>query len=334
MNQISHTLEQDIYPVLAPRLVAIMCLLPKSIKNELTEIRLRINQPVILVFSNTDIMVTSDGQIASEAKQAYICSQEDLARTLHSISRNSLYAFEQELKLGYITIHGGHRVGLAGQVLVEGREIKAIKNISSLNIRIARQIKGCADKIMPYILATDRLVMSTLIIAPPRCGKTTILRDIVYQLSGGHALHNYHGIQVGVVDERSEIAACRNGIPTVDLGPRVDVLDCCPKADGILMLIRSMAPRVVVTDELGRSEDVLALKEALNAGIGVIASIHGGNEKEILHRPYIGELIQNKYFDRYVILGDRPQIGTIEDIIAVKTNELLYSRKKGVKICG
>lgn len=334
MNQVSHTLEQDIYPVLAPGLVAIMCLLPKAIKNDLTEIRLRINQPVILVFSNTDMMVTPDGQKTNEVKQAYACSQEDLARTLHSISRNSLYAFEQELKLGYITIHGGHRIGLAGQVLVEGREIKAIKNISSLNIRIARQIKGCADSVMPYIVSADRTIMSTLIIAPPRSGKTTILRDIVCQLSGGHSSNHYHGMQVGLVDERSEIAACRNGIPTADLGPRVDVLDCCPKADGILMLIRSMAPRVVVTDELGRSEDVIALKEALNAGIGVIASIHGRNEQEVLHRPYISELIQNKYFDRYIVLSNRPHIGTIEEVIAVKTNELLYSKKKGVKICG
>lgn len=333
MNHVSHTLEHDIYPILAPGLASLIRLLPVSIQDDLTEIRLRVDKPLLLVLSNTDKMIARDGQIDVEPSKAYICSSDDIGRTLQSISRNSLYAYEQELRLGYITIHGGHRVGLAGQAIVDAGELKALKNISSLNIRIARQLKGCAEKLMPYIIA-EKQALNTLVISPPRCGKTTLLRDIVYQLSSGSKIFNYPGMQVGVVDERSEIAACRNGVPTVDLGPRVDVLDCCPKATGLLMLIRSMSPQVVVTDELGRQEDVIAVKEALNAGIRVIASIHGRDSAEILHRPYVGELIQNKYFDRYIILGSRPTIGTLEEIIAVKNSELLYCKRKGVKICG
>nr|WP_092067311.1 stage III sporulation protein AA [Dendrosporobacter quercicolus]NSL46518.1 stage III sporulation protein AA [Dendrosporobacter quercicolus DSM 1736]SDL53954.1 stage III sporulation protein AA [Dendrosporobacter quercicolus] len=334
MNQVSYALEHHIYPVLAPALKGILRALPAAQKNELTEIRLRVGQPLLLITGVTDLMVGLNGQSVVEAAQAYVCSREDVSRTLQAISRNSLYAFEQELKQGYITISGGHRVGLAGQAIVEGGELKALKNISFLNIRIAREVTGCADRLIPYLIGPDRQVLSTLIIAPPRCGKTTLLRDIVRQLSSGDKRGGFPGMQVGVVDERSEIAACRDGIPTVQLGPRVDVLDCCPKAGGILMLIRSMSPQVVVTDELGRNEDVTAVREALNAGIRVIASIHGHDAGEVLHRPYICELIEHRYFDRYVVLSNQPGVGTITEIIAVKQNEILYSLNKGVKICG
>jgi stage III sporulation protein AA len=152
-------------------------------------------------------------------------------------------------------------------------------------------------------------------------------------LSGGVPQVGFYGVQVGVVDERSEIGACRNGIPTTDLGCRVDVLDGCCKAQGLLMLIRSMSPQVVVTDELGRQEDVYAIREALTAGISVIATMHGKDLEEILHRPYVGELIQNKYFDRHIILGNTPFPGSVEAILD-KQRTILYSRKKGDKLCG
>lgn len=333
MDQVSYALEHHIYPVLAPALTGILRSLPAAYKNELTEIRLRAGQPLLLITGITDVLVSSSGQVVADPALAYACSREDISRTLQAISRNSLYAFEQELKQGYITIGGGHRVGLAGQAVVEGGELKALKNISFLNIRIARQVTGCADPLMPYLFTSDQQVLSTLIISPPRCGKTTILRDVVRQLSSGRQ-GGFPGVQVGLVDERSEIAACRDGIPTVRLGPRVDVLDGCPKASGILMLIRSMAPQVVVTDELGRNEDVTAVREALNAGIRIIASIHGHDAREVLHRPYIGDLIKDKYFDRYVVLSNQPCVGTITEIIAVKQSKHLYSLSKGATICG
>lgn len=334
MGDVSNILGRNIFPVLAPQVAAVLRETPDTLLNYVTEIRLRAELPLLLVLGNTDIMLNSGGQAVDSLQEAYLCSREDLAKTLQLISKNSMYAFEQELKLGFITINGGHRVGLAGQAIVENGRIKTLKNINSLNIRLAREVKSCADQIIPYIITGGGQVLNTLLISPPRCGKTTMLRDIIRQISNGGSAGKFKGVQVGVVDERSEIAACQNGIPTVDLGLRVDVLDGCPKADGLLMLIRSMAPQVVVTDELGREEDVRAVREAVNAGVSVIASVHGRDVEEVLHRPFVGELIQHRYFDRYIVLCNKPRVGTVAEIISVKNNEIIWNAAKGVKICG
>lgn len=317
-----NVLEEFIFPVLPVHIALMIRRLPSNALHDLTEIRLRVNRPLLLVLGMRDIMLASEG-IGVDADTTYLCTRDDVNTTLQLISKNSLYAFEQELKMGFLTIAGGHRVGLAGQTIIDQGEIKTLKNISSLNIRIAREIKGCADLVMPYLFSEERIV-STLVISPPCCGKTTLLRDLIRQISTGN--HTKPGVQVGVVDERSEIAACRNGIPTVDLGIRTDVMDGCPKASGMLMLIRSMSPMVVATDELGRAEDVMAVREALNAGVRVLATVHGRDMYEVLQRPYVGELIQQKFFERYVILSDKPRVGTVEQIIDTKLNEILWEK--------
>lgn len=306
-------LEKFIFPMLPCHIVDMMRVIPSTELLHLTEIRLRINKPVLLVLGIKDILLRPYGLRGIDQNTTYLCSRDDVATTLQLISKNSLYAFEQEMKMGFLTILGGHRVGLAGQAIIQNGEIKALKNISSLNIRIAREIKGCADQVMPHIIGEGKRVVSTLVISPPCCGKTTLLRDLIRQISTGNTM--FPGVQVGVVDERSEIAACKNGIPTVDLGMRTDVIDGCPKASGMLMLIRSMSPAVVATDELGRAEDVCAVREALNAGVSVLATVHGRDMNEVLQRPYVGELIQQQYFERYIILSDNPQVGTVVKII-------------------
>lgn len=322
-NKHQNMLEKFIYPALPPHLVAIISGIPSDQLAYITEIRLRVNQPLLLVLGNVDIMLSSTGKVVAEGNRAYLCNREDINKSLQLMSRNSMYAFEQELKMGFITIHGGHRVGLAGQAIIDDGEIKALKNISSLNIRIAREIQGCGDSVFPYLIASGNRIVSTLIISAPCCGKTTLLRDLIRKISTGNK--ECRGLQVGVVDERSEIAACKHGIPTVDLGRRTDVLDACPKARGMLMLIRSMSPAVIATDELGRAEDVYAVREALHAGVSVLATVHGRDVQEVLQRPYVGELIQYKYFDRYVVLSDKPRIGTIEQIIDSKQSKVLWS---------
>lgn len=327
-------INRDILPVLSPRIVTVLHNVPINLMEQVTEIRLRTNRPLLLMLGTHDVMINANGQPVAEYGQAYKLSLEEMEQTLQLICRNSIYAYEQELRMGYITIGGGHRVGLVGQSILEAGTLKAMKNISSLNVRIAREVRGCADIIMPYIIVENRRVLSTLIISPPRCGKTTILRDIIRQISDGSSQWGFRGVQVGLVDERSEIAACQNGMPTVDLGSRIDVLDGCPKAYGMLMLIRSMSPQVVATDELGREEDVTAVQEALHAGVSVIATVHGRDIEDVGRRPYISELIRGQYFERYVLLTDDPCIGTVDKIVAGKPGTVLFSRTSGVKICG
>lgn len=334
MSDVFKLLRKYIYSYLPDTVTILLNKAPEEIIGQVNEIRLRVDQPLTLVLANHDIWLNIMGQPTAKAAEAQVCTRADIQRSLQIMSRNSIYALEKELQQGYLTLAGGHRVGLAGQAIVEEGKVRTMKNISSLNIRIAREVKGSADKVMPFLI-TGSSIANTLIISPPRCGKTTVLRDIARQLSLGLPALQFAGVQVGVVDERSEIAACIDGVPSMDLGFRTDVLDGCPKAQGMLMLIRSMAPGAIITDELGRREDTEALQEALNAGVPVIASVHGRSVADILGRPFIGELVTNGWFERFIVLSKVPYPGTIEEISGGgKNGELLFSRNKDVKICG
>ena len=214
----------------------------------------------------------------------------DIREMTEFISGYSMYACEDELRNGFITLKGGHRVGIAGEVVTENGKIKTMKNISSFNIRISRERKGCADRLVQY--ADGNL----LIISPPRAGKTTLLRDLLRQISR-KPMEN-----VGIVDERSEIAACYRGRPENDVGERTDVLDCCPKPEGMLMLLRSMSPTVIGVDELGKKEDIDAVLRVVNCGVRVIATVHGENLEEIRRKEVFRELFREGLFRHYIIL--------------------------------
>lgn len=265
----------------------------------LQEIRLRTGYPVILLYKGKEQILPT------------IMTERGIRETLDYVSNYSLYAYENELKQGFITIEGGHRVGMAGQVLIENGRVKNLKQISSLNIRVSHEILGCADKIFPYI-THNKQMYHTLLISPPRCGKTTILRDIIRQVSEGNDW--VKGCTVGVVDERSEIAGCYQGIPQNRMGMRTDVLDGCPKADGMLMLIRSMSPQVVAVDEIGAQEDIQAIKYAMHCGCKMIATVHGESIDEIQKKPLFEQMIKEQCFERYVLLCTRAQVGEIAGI--------------------
>ena len=229
----------------------------------------------------------------------YRMTPEDLREMLNYISDYSLYAYSEEVKEGYLTIEGGHRIGMAGQVVKKDGKVTGLSHITFLNVRIAHEKRGCADDILPHIRRSDG-IYNTLMLSPPGIGKTTFLRDLIRQLSAGNA--GTPGMKVGVVDERSEIAACHLGIPQNDLGPRTDVLDGCKKTEGIRMLLRSMSPQILAVDELGGKEDFAAVKQALCCGCRIIGTVHAGCVQELLDKPYLQACVTQKLFGRYILI--------------------------------
>lgn len=301
---------EAIWKVMPPRIREAMQRLTHQEQQQLQEIRMRAEQPILIKMQKKEFGLNEKG--LCQPKQSSHISAKELRDILHTMSGFSLYAIEEELKQGYLTLEGGHRVGLTGKVVLENNQIKTLKYINGMNIRIAHEVMGCSDKMMPYILSKEK-VYHTLIVSPPGCGKTTLLRDIVRQLSEGY--HGYGPFTVGVVDERSEIAACYQGIPQNHLGVRTDVLDGCPKAEGMRMLLRAMAPEVVAVDEIGKSEECMALREMLNAGVAILCTVHGKDEKECLRRPVLKEMLEEGLFERILILSHRHGPCTIEGIL-------------------
>lgn len=267
--------------------------------DDLQEIRIRANKPLIFEIGEKEVL------------SKYKVSMEDINTIVKRISNYSIYAFEDEIRRGYITIKGGHRIGICGRCVIEKNQVKTIKNISSLNIRICRQVLGCSNNIMKFILDKSE-VINTIIISPPKCGKTTLIRDITRNISDGDA--NFKGKKVCVVDERSEIGACSCGVPQLDIGIRTDVMDGCLKSEGIIMAIRSMSPDVIVCDEIGNYKDMESIVTALNSGVSLITTIHGYGIEDLYRRPVFKEIVENEVFKRAIVLSYRKGAGTVEYI--------------------
>jgi len=258
-----------------------------------TEVRLRADKPLIIKRRGAEQMLD------------FRPNTKDIAATVDIVLQYSMYAFEEEIRNGFITIPGGNRIGICGRAVVEDGRIKTIKNISALNIRIAHEIKGCADKIIADVL--DPLPRHTLIISPPGRGKTTLLRDLARQASDS-------GFTVGIVDERSEIAACYMGVAQNDVGIRTDVLDGCPKAEGMILMLRVMSPQIIVVDEIGKRDDISAIEDILNAGVKLFCTVHGASVDEAAKKPGLGELIERGVFEKYIVLLAKGKPGELEGI--------------------
>lgn len=274
----------------------------------MTEIRLRVGKQGIVISSGIEILLQS------------VTSLNDLLEILVRVSKNSIYAIQNEINNGFVVICGGHRIGLCGEVVMQDGKIRNIKNISSMNIRIARQLIGCADKIMPYMIGQNH-VKNTLIISPPGCGKTTILRDIIRQISNGIPSLGLKGKNVGLIDERGEIASVFLGKTNLDVGIRTDILSNVPKSIGMEMLVRSMGVSVIATDEIGSRQDQEAIQYASLSGVNMIFTVHGASVYDVEKKRGMRELFSQNIFECAIVLSNRKGPGTIEKIQNIQSEE-------------
>lgn len=269
------------------------------------EIRIRQNKPLVIKKGNENFFMKNGN--ACSINEAFRPQKDEIQDTLSRMCEYSPYAYNDEIRRGFITLEGGFRVGLAGTAVECKDGISTIKYINSLNIRISRELWGCADKVMKYVYG------NTLIISPPGCGKTTILRDIIRQISN-------QGINISVVDERCEISGIYLGNIQFDLGICTDVLCCYSKSIGMNMMLRSMAPKIIAVDEIGSNDDILAIHNLLNSGVKIIATIHCNTIENILQKPFIENIVKEKIFDSYIILNNNKKTGELYKIYDKELN--------------
>lgn len=286
----------------------VLRILPQKIalavaKYNVEEIRLIVNKPVTVFMEGGSYYISAVGDITQSAGSGITITSSGINEVFKAACGGSVYAVEEELRRGFVTIEGGHRVGICGTAVLKSGEVTYIKYISALNIRVAKQAIGSSKDIIPIVY--DKFARNTLIVSPPGCGKTTMLRDIARVLGSRY--------KIGIADERSEIAACYMGVPQTDVGERTVVMDLCPKAQAINMLVRTMGVELIITDEIGSPEDVKAIKNAFGSGIKVIASAHGYCANDITRNPFLSQLTE-RGFERIITLSRRYGVGSIEEV--------------------
>ena len=278
--------------------------------HDIEEIRIRANKPIILKNSKGNNILI------------HIVSKEELQETFQKICEHSIYSYQKQICEGFITIKGGHRVGLTGSCVIENNKIININYISSLNIRIAREKKNTSNNILKYVI-DEKDIKNTLIASKPGCGKTTLLRDLVRKLSTGIEEYNFKGKTCGIIDERGEIAAMYKGIPQNDIGILSDVLENSSKSDGVRIIIRSMCPDIIVCDEIGKKEDIDAIDYAMCSGVKGIFTVHGNNLNELYLNNEIKNLLDKSIIETIIFLDDKKR-GEIKEIYTLNKEDKTY----------
>lgn len=290
----------------------------EKVIDDLQEIRIRVLCPCMFIIDKNEYYPDKNGMLQQDIKQGFVFSKEDVCSVFNHICKYSPYAYENQLRQGYLTVEGGHRVGVCGQVIMQDRNICSIKQIHFLHIRISHEKMGIGQELLPHLYRGEKFY-NTLIVSAPGVGKTTMLRDLTRYISDGNRFCK--GKQVCIVDERSEIAGCFMGVPQNHVGLRTDVLDGCPKAQGMMMAIRSMGPEILVVDELGLKQDYAAVELAGVCGIRMLATVHGMGVSDILsdYNPY--SEFMKKVFERFIELswyidpnGNKKQVWTVYDV--------------------
>ncbi len=278
--------------------------LTKAEISNLEEIRVRVNQPLMCITKGQEIGLNGFGSCVVE--KAHVVTVDELKNTMKLMSNFSLFTIEEQIKKGFFTVSGGHRVGVCGKAVIENGDIRTIKDISSLNVRISREVKGCSDDLMGHIVDKEKkCIRNTLIISSPNNGKTTLLRDLVRNVSNC-------GYNLVVVDERSEIGGTYNGVLQNDLGIRCDVLDACEKTEGMTMALRSMSPKVIVVDEIGTDDDTKALIKTFNSGVNIVATCHADSVEQFRQKRAFHRIIEEQLFEVYVVLRNKEVSGVYD----------------------
>ena len=273
---------------------------------KLEEIRIRVNKPVILKLGQVEIVLN------------YTITTNEIIGILQNICNNSIYTYQNQICNGFITLPCGNRVGIAGNVVIKDGQVSNISYIYSLNFRISHQINGASDNILKYVLDTENnTIFNTLIVSPPGAGKTTMIRDLAKRISNGINEINFRGLDVSIIDERGEIAAMTKGITFNDVGIRTDVLDNVPKSIGIRMAVRSMAPKVIIADEIGNKDDVNIINYAICSGVKCIFTAHGSNMEDLLKNNEINKIINLQLFSKIIFL-DEKQKGKIKNVVNIQ----------------
>lgn len=272
---------------------------------EINEIRMRVNCPLVICIRNKKYFVGNKG--FCDYDNAIICTYEMMQEFVYKICDNAVYAVNDQLKQGFVTLPKGIRVGICGEVVYDDNKVVTIKNFQSANIRIPHNIKGCSLLALDYIL--DKDFLNTLIISPAGAGKTTFIRDIVYQLSQQNYCYN-----VLIADERNEIASVNNGVAEIPLGNFADIYSNCSKEFAFKQGLRSMKPDIFVTDEIDIDRDMQSIIDATNSGVRVLATIHSDNITQLKQKRQFDRVIANRVFDRYVVLSDAEGPGTLTNI--------------------
>ncbi len=273
---------------------------------KLEEIRIRANKPVILKLGQVEIVLN------------YTITTNEIIGILQNICNNSIYTYQNQICNGFITLPGGNRVGIAGNVVIKDGQVSNISYIYSLNFRISHQINGASDNILKYVLDTENnTIFNTLIVSPPGAGKTTMIRDLAKRISNGINEINFRGLDVSIIDERGEIAAMTKGITFNDVGIRTDVLDNVPKSIGIRMAVRSMAPKVIIADEIGNKDDVNIINYAICSGVKCIFTAHGSNMEDLLKNNEINKIINLQLFSKIIFLEEK-QKGKIKNVVNIQ----------------
>ena len=292
---------EQIKRILSDKFKLAISKISKEDSKKIQEIRLRLGKYLSVCVLDKEYYVTEAGKLTQFPQLAIKVDKNDIETTFKIVCQYSLHSFQKELSQGFVTVQGGNRIGLCGTAVLKNEMVETIKDISSINIRVARQIIGCANELYANLFSSG--LQSVLIVGEPSSGKTTILRDLCRQLG--------QVFKVSIIDERNEISATVNGVPQNNIGTFSDVFNAYPKSEGIMTAIRVMSPQIVVCDEIGSDLDVKALGNAVHCGARIMATAHAGTISEAKNRIGLSKLIKMGAFNSIVLLGKGEKLGEI-----------------------